>query len=149
MWICDHLFFDREALAALQTGVAYYASVYARGYLLSAPVYAAYEVLRRFLQCQSMVRPMLYTSAVTTSSHVLWLGFMGAPVAVAITMFLNFALLLLYVLIKRPHRAGTWTGWSRECLRDAPRYIKNITNCICCCSTPRKAAWQWMTMTNH
>ncbi|GAA0154388.1 transporter [Lithospermum erythrorhizon] len=108
------------------------AGKYARFMIPSIFAYALLQCLVRFLQAQNNVRPMMVTSGITTVLHMFtcWilvfksrLGNKGAALANAISYWINFLLLALYVWLS-PSSKETWTGFSREALNDVLKYVR-------------------------
>lgn len=94
--------------------------------------YGLLQCLNRFLQNQNIVFPMMLSSAVTTSLHLLicWfmvyksgLGSSGAAVANSISYWLNVTILVLYVKFS-PSCKKTWTGFSKEALQNIPTFVR-------------------------
>ncbi|VFQ90373.1 unnamed protein product [Cuscuta campestris] len=102
---------------------------------LMTPALFAYGLLQclvRFLQTQNIVIPMVLTSGIVTVIHTLtcWLlvfksglGSRGAALANAISYWLNVLLLALYVMFS-PSCTKTWTGFSKEALKNIPVFLK-------------------------
>ncbi|OIT05355.1 PREDICTED: protein DETOXIFICATION 16-like [Nicotiana attenuata] len=94
--------------------------------------YGLLQCVVRFLQTQSIVIPMVLCAGVTTLIHLLvcWilvfksgLGGKGAALACSISYWLNFLFLALYVKFS-PSCAKTWTGLSKEALKDMLSFIR-------------------------
>ncbi|KAK4362031.1 hypothetical protein RND71_017272 [Anisodus tanguticus] len=95
----------------------------------------AYGLLQcavRFLQTQSIVIPMVLCAGVTTLIHILvcWilvfksgLGGKGAALANSISYWFNFLFLALYIKFS-PSCSKTWTGLSKEALKDMLAFIR-------------------------
>ncbi|MED6195427.1 Protein DETOXIFICATION 16 [Stylosanthes scabra] len=99
------------------------------GHLLRAVIWSK---AASFLQTQSLVFPMLFSSGVTTLLHILicWimvfksgLGNKGAAVANAISYWLNVFILMLYINFS-PSCSKTWTGFSREAFHNIPSFLR-------------------------
>jgi MATE family multidrug resistance protein len=112
---------------------AHLAGRYLRISIASIPAVILYECLKRFLQSQRVMHPMLWCSIVTAGLHPLWLwvlmyrlglGFDGAPLANIISVYTNFVLLLLIACIGRPFFATSWPGPSREALTGWKEFLK-------------------------
>ncbi|KAG9137380.1 hypothetical protein Leryth_017716 [Lithospermum erythrorhizon] len=108
------------------------AGKYARFMIPSIFAYALLQCLVRFLQAQNNVRPMMVTAGITTVLHMFtcWilvfksgLGNKGAAFANAISYWLNFLFLALYVWMS-PSCKATWTGFSKEAFNDIPKYVR-------------------------
>lgn len=94
--------------------------------------YGLLECLVRFLRAQKIVYPVLISSAITTSLHVVlcWglvlrsgLGFKGAALAYSISYWINLLLLVLYVKYS-DSCAKTWTGFSKEAISNLLIFIR-------------------------
>lgn len=94
--------------------------------------YGLLQCVVRFLQTQSIVIPMVVCSGVTTLIHIVvcWilvfksgLGGKGAALANSISYWLNFLFLVLYIKFS-PTCAKTWTGLSKEALKDMFVFIR-------------------------
>nr|QEY08343.1 MATE efflux family protein member 5b [Crocus sativus] len=108
------------------------AGLYATWLIPTIFPYALLQCLVRFLQSQNIVFPMMLSSGFTTLLHVLvcWilvfksgLGNKGAALANFISYSINVLLLALYVKLS-PACKKTWTGFSRDALRDIPNFIR-------------------------
>ena len=96
-----------------------YAAVYARTLCFGIPAFMCFEAMKRFLQAQAVVNPMLYVVGVAAVLHPLWcwllsanFGFIGIPISTCITFWTMALLLLFYILLRRPHRPETWPGFN-------------------------------------
>ncbi|KAM3268774.1 protein DETOXIFICATION 16 [Capsicum chacoense] len=105
---------------------------YALYFIPGVFAYGLLQCVVRFLQTQSIVIPMVLCSAVTTLIHigVCWilvfksgLGAKGAALANSISYWLNFLFLVLYIKFS-PTCAKTWTGLSKEALKDMLVFIR-------------------------
>ncbi|CAN7009771.1 unnamed protein product [Brassica oleracea var. botrytis] len=112
--------------------IAHLSGSYAKFMIPSIFAYGLLQCLNRFLQAQNNVFPVVLCSGVTTCLHVIlcWalvlksgLGFRGAAVANAISYWLNVILLSCYVKYS-PSCSLTWTGFSKEALRDIIPFMK-------------------------
>ncbi|KAK7380068.1 hypothetical protein VNO78_32445 [Psophocarpus tetragonolobus] len=112
--------------------IAAEAGSYARFMLPSLFGYGLLQCLNRFLQTQKIVFPMVCSSGIITLLHVLicWilvfksgLGNKGAAIANSISYWLNVTILSLYVMFS-PSCAKTWTGFSKEALRNIPPFVR-------------------------
>ncbi|KAI3852858.1 hypothetical protein MKW92_049200 [Papaver armeniacum] len=108
------------------------AGVYARFMIPSIFAFGLLQCQVKFLQAQSIVFPMMITSAVTALSHMLvcWilvfktgLGSRGAAVANAISYWINTLLLALYIKFSASCKR-TWTGFSVEALQDFFNFLR-------------------------
>ncbi|GJN19606.1 hypothetical protein PR202_gb06900 [Eleusine coracana subsp. coracana] len=86
----------------------------------------------RFLQSQNVVLPVMLSSGIAAVAHVavcwllvftLGLGANGAALAIVVSNFLNLSFLALYVRLS-PLCKDTWTGFSRDAIRDIPSFLK-------------------------
>jgi Na+-driven multidrug efflux pump len=105
--------------------VAHLSGRFLRVYVLGLLPYNGFELLRRFLQTQRVVRPMMIVVGCCAAAQVpltyvltysAGLGLVGVALSVAIVYTTMCASLLTYVLVRRPHNPGTWTGWSRRAI---------------------------------
>ncbi|XP_019096093.1 PREDICTED: protein DETOXIFICATION 16 [Camelina sativa] len=112
--------------------IATLAGSYAKFMIPSIFAYGLLQCFNRFLQAQNNVFPVVFCSGVTTSLHVLlcWvlvfksgLGFQGAALANSISYWLNVILLFCYVKFS-PSCSLTWTGFSKEALRDIIPFLR-------------------------
>lgn len=94
--------------------------------------YGLLQCLNRFLQTQNIVFPMMFSSAATTSLHIIvcWimvyksgLGSRGAAIANSISYWLNVIILSLYVKFS-PSCKKTWTGFSKEAFHNIPIFLR-------------------------
>ncbi|KAL4947603.1 mate-domain-containing protein [Aspergillus filifer] len=83
--------------------------------------YVYFELMKKYLQAQGIMRPGTYVLCVTSPLNALLnyffiytlnMGLLGAPVALGISYWLSFAMLVLYARFI----AGSecWGGWSKE-----------------------------------
>nr|XP_015882953.2 protein DETOXIFICATION 16-like [Ziziphus jujuba var. spinosa] len=119
-------FLGQDAAIAAEAGQ------YARFMIPSLFAYGLLQSLIRFLQTQNIVFPMMLSCGVTTLLHVIicWvlvfksgLGNRGAAVANSISYWINVLFLGLYVKFSSSC-AKTWTGFSKESLRNIPTFLK-------------------------
>ncbi|MCL7039967.1 hypothetical protein MKW94_016284 [Papaver nudicaule] len=112
--------------------ISFGAGVYARFMIPSIFAYGLIQCEVRFLQSQSIVFPMMISSAITALLHVLvcWvlvfktgLGFRGAAMANTISYWINALLLALYIKFSNTCKS-TWNGFSKEALQDIPNFIR-------------------------
>ncbi|KAK4763200.1 hypothetical protein SAY86_008968 [Trapa natans] len=94
--------------------------------------YSLLQCLNRFFQAQNDVLPMMVSSAATACLHVLvcWvlvfpcnLASRGAALANSISYWVNVGLLAGYLNFS-PAYLKTWTGFSREALRDLLSFVR-------------------------
>eukprot|EP00126_Sphaerothecum_destruens_P012421 Sdes_comp21302_c0_seq1m19944 len=91
-----------------------------------------YEVIKKYLQCQGNVKPCLYIAIVSNLYNVVCnyllifvydYGFIGAPRARASCNWVMLISAILYIQVTGIHKE-TWGGWSRDCLRGWPQFLK-------------------------
>uniref|UniRef100_A0A2C9UKT8 Polysaccharide biosynthesis protein C-terminal domain-containing protein n=1 Tax=Manihot esculenta TaxID=3983 RepID=A0A2C9UKT8_MANES len=108
------------------------AGIFNRWMIPSLFAFALLQCLNRFLQTQNNVFPMMVSSGITASLHILicWvlvfksgLGSKGAAMAITISYWINVFLLALYIKFS-PACMKTWTGFSREALHDILSFVK-------------------------
>ncbi|KAK4735874.1 hypothetical protein R3W88_010135 [Solanum pinnatisectum] len=108
------------------------AGQYALYFIPGVFAYGLLQCVVRFLQTQSIVIAMVLCAGVTTLIHVVvcWilvfktgLGVKGAALANSISYWLNFLFLVLYIKFS-PSCAKTWTGLSKEALKDMLTFIR-------------------------
>ncbi|KAI1174625.1 MATE efflux family protein [Nemania sp. FL0916] len=101
------------------------AGIYLRIVILGIPGYAAFEGGKRFVQSQGLFSATTYVLLIAAPINVfinwflVWhvgLGFVGAPIAVAITQTLIPILLVLYVAFVDGSQC--WGGFSKRSLRN-------------------------------
>lgn len=112
--------------------IAAEAGSYARFMIPTIFAYGLLQCQIRFLQAQNIVLPMMLSTGITTLLHLFscWilvfksgLGNKGAALANAISYWINFLLLAVYVRIS-PSCKSTWTGFSNEAFQDTWKYIR-------------------------
>lgn len=105
---------------------------YALYFIPGVFAYGLLQCVVRFLQTQSIVIPMVLCAGVTTLIHIVvcWvlvfktgLGVKGAALANSISYWLNFLFLAIYIKFS-PSCVKTWTGLSKEALKDMLTFIK-------------------------
>ncbi|XP_048321647.2 protein DETOXIFICATION 19-like [Ziziphus jujuba] len=99
------------------------AAVYAKFLIPGLFAYGFLHNILRFLQTQSVVKPLYVLSAIPAVLHIgiayglvhgIELGFKGAPIAASISLWLSVILLATYVLYSKEFK-HTWQGFSLEC----------------------------------
>ncbi|TDL19594.1 MOP flippase [Rickenella mellea] len=95
--------------------------VFLRVLIFGAPGYIAFESLKKYLQCQGIMRASTYVLLIVSPVnialnlflvHHTTLGLLGSPVAISITYWLAFVLLVLYTCLSKTHKQnGTWGGF--------------------------------------
>lgn len=105
-------FFHQDPIIAKQ------AAFYMRYLILGLLAYGILQNLLRFLQTQSIVKPLALFSALTMGIHIgvayalvykTSLGFKGAPLAASISFWISTLLLSFYVLCAKKFE-HTWKG---------------------------------------
>jgi MATE family multidrug resistance protein len=125
--------FSEQILIALQQDpiVSAKAGEFIRAMIPSLPAYMFFEAVKRWLQMQSVVMPILYIVLVIAGLNVFitWLfvdgfglGYTGAPIAIVVTYYLAVAVELGYVFWKKLH-VQTWPGFSRDAWKEWPTYL--------------------------
>lgn len=111
--------------------ISFEAGVYARYMIPSLFAFGLLQCEVRFLLTQSIVLPMMISSAVTAFSHILvcWvlvfktnLGYRGAAMANAISYWINTILLALFIKFSDTCKR-TWTGFSKEAVQDIYNFM--------------------------
>ncbi|PYH90605.1 MATE efflux family protein [Aspergillus ellipticus CBS 707.79] len=93
--------------------------------------YLYFEVMKKYLQAQGIMRPGTYVLLITAPFNALLnylfcyplhMGLLGAPVATGISYWLSFVLLVLYARFV----AGSecWGGWSRESFQNLGTFAR-------------------------
>lgn len=102
--------------------IAQTAAIYMKFLIPSLFAFGFVQNMLRFLQTQSVVRPLVLFSAIPLVIHIgityclvhlTPLGFKGAPLATSITMWLSFFMLAAYVMFAKQFEQ-TWQGFSVE-----------------------------------
>ncbi|KAI8978868.1 MOP flippase [Trametes punicea] len=88
--------------------------------ILGAPGYIGFESLKKYLQCQGIMRASTYVLLTVTPVnvalnillvHYTHLGLLGSPLAISITFWLSFLLLIILTCLSPTHhKNGTWAG---------------------------------------
>jgi MATE family multidrug resistance protein len=106
---------------------------YMRLLLVGTPAFFAFEALRRFLQVQRVVSPMLHATLFADVIHpgLCWLlsrtaglGVAGIALATSLSYSLMLCYLLAVVLLRRPHQRDTWGGWTWHAFRELKPYLR-------------------------
>jgi len=133
--VCALWFFAEPLLVLLRLDaeLAALTAQFVRLMMPALPLYAAVECVKRWLQVQSIVWPILGAAVVAVlvgalSAYllvvVLGLGFAGAPLALVATYVAFLAALLAYVRWSRVYER-TWSGWRlREAVRDLLPFLR-------------------------
>lgn len=121
-WFSQHIFSilmpDEPVLVELT-------SQFLRISIFGAPAYIMFESLKRFLQAQGIFDAGIYVLLVCAPLNIflsytlVWnahigVGFIGAPIAVALNFWLMFLLLLLYAIYVDGYQC--WGGFSKKAL---------------------------------
>ena len=125
--------FSRQILGAIvsEQDTVDLAALYLKILLLGTPGWAAFESGKRFVQAQNIFKATLYVLLILAPLNALlhWLfvwkfawGFVGAPLAVAITNDLCPLLLTIYVCFIDGHQC--WGGISSAAFRDWTPMVK-------------------------
>ncbi|KXN84930.1 hypothetical protein AN958_11913 [Leucoagaricus sp. SymC.cos] len=101
--------------------------------VIGAPGYIGFESLKKYLQCQGIMKAsavvLMIMFPVNVVLNVLLvhytpLGLLGSPVALTITYWLCFVLLCLYTYLSPTHaRNGTWGGLQLRATLDPKRCL--------------------------
>lgn len=124
-----------EILSAVvpEKEVAHLAGLYLRVVLIGAPGYAAFEAGKRFCQAQGLFSASLWVLlfCAPLNAFMNWLfvwhlgwGFVGAPIAVAITDNLLPLGLFLYVRFGSKHGMSCWNGFTKKAFHNWGPMIK-------------------------
>jgi MATE family multidrug resistance protein len=112
--------------------IAAEAGAYARWLIPSLVPYVPLACHIRFLQTQSIVVPVMASSAVTALAHVLvcWalvhkagMGSKGAALSGAVSYSINLAVLTLYTRLSGACKR-TWTGFSMEAFKELRQFAE-------------------------
>ncbi|XP_037462901.1 protein DETOXIFICATION 16-like [Triticum dicoccoides] len=112
--------------------IAAEAGAYARWLIPALVPYVPLVCHIRFLQTQSIVVPVMVSSAVTSLSHILvcWalvykagMGSKGAALATAVSYSTNLAMLSLYTRLSGACKR-TWTGFSMEAFKELRQFAE-------------------------
>ncbi|KAF1921338.1 mate-domain-containing protein [Ampelomyces quisqualis] len=126
-------FFGTQILSRIvpEPETARLAGLYLKVLILGAPGYGTFEAGKRYMQAQGLFRPTMYILLTCAPLNALmhyafvwklkW-GFVGAPIAVAITQNLMSFLLLLYVWLVDGSQC--WGGFDRKALKNWMPMIK-------------------------
>ncbi|KAE8376111.1 mate-domain-containing protein [Aspergillus bertholletiae] len=93
--------------------------------------YIYFEVMKKYLQAQGIMRPGTYVLMITSPFNALLnylccytfeMGLLGAPFATGISYWLSFLMLVLYTCLI----AGSecWGGWSREAFQNLGTFVR-------------------------
>ncbi|XP_062090445.1 protein DETOXIFICATION 18-like [Humulus lupulus] len=117
-------FFTEPLLIFLRqdSQIAETAGLYTKYLIPSIFAFGYIQNILRFLQTQSIVRPLVLFSSIPLVFHIgityclvhlTPLGFKGAPLATSITLWLSFFMLAAYVMFSKEFKL-TWQGFSHE-----------------------------------
>lgn len=125
---------DKILLAIVpEREVAILAGLYLKVVLCGAPGYAAFEAGKRFVQAQGMFSASLYVLLVMSPINaflnwfLVWklkLGFIGAPIAVAITDLCLPLGLFIYVRFFSKDGMSCWNGFTRKAFHNWDPMVK-------------------------
>ncbi|KAM5538601.1 hypothetical protein V8D89_007630 [Ganoderma adspersum] len=97
--------------------------------IVGAPGYIGFESLKKYLQCQGIMRASTYVLAAVAPVnlalnvylvHHTRLGLLGSPLAISITFWVCFLALALLTCRSQAHRKnGTWAGFQLGLVLDA------------------------------
>ncbi|KAI9319797.1 mate-domain-containing protein [Dichotomocladium elegans] len=115
--------------------LAEHAGLFLRWFLLGVPAFVAFECVKKYLQAQGIMEASTYAMVVVSPINfglnyllVHWepiaLGFIGAPIATAISYWLMLSLLLGYIHFFKGGCSEAWGGWSREALHGWWPFLK-------------------------
>jgi len=112
--------------------VAALAQLYARYLIPSLSANGLLRCITKFLQTQSIVFPMVLATGLTSLLHLIlcWVliikfefGIKGSAIAICISNWFNTIILALYIRFS-PSCKETWTGLSKESLRNIPNFLR-------------------------
>ena len=101
------------------------AALYLKLLIPSVFAYGFIQNIQRYLQTQSVVGPLVLFSGLPLLAHLglcyclvhlTPLGYIGAPLACSITLWVSFLMLAAYVIFS-PRFRRTWDGFSAECFQ--------------------------------
>lgn len=130
IWLCAEKILE---LIVPEKESAKLAGLYLRILLLGAPGYSAFEAGKRFVQSQGLFSATTYVLLIAAplNAFMNWLfvwqfkwGFIGAPIAVAITDNLLPILLLLYVRFVDGRQC--WNGFTKKAFRNWGKCVPNF-----------------------
>ncbi|EJF56652.1 MOP flippase [Dichomitus squalens] len=97
--------------------------------VFGAPGYIGFESLKKYLQCQGIMRASTYVLIAVAPINLVLnvilvhhtsLGLLGSPLAISITFWLCFIFLALFTYLSPAHRKnGTWAGFHFGLVLDA------------------------------
>ncbi|RPD77371.1 MOP flippase [Lentinus tigrinus ALCF2SS1-7] len=101
--------------------------------IVGAPGYIGFESLKKYLQCQGIMRASTYVLLAVAPVnlalnvyfvHYAQLGLLGSPLAISITFWLCFLLLVGWTYVSPTHRKNrTWAGFQ-------PSVVLDPTSCL-------------------
>lgn len=121
------------SLVVPEPETAYLAGLFLKIALIGAPGFAAFEAGKRFVQAQGQFSTPLYVLLVCAPLNILmnWLfvwkfglGFIGAPIAVAITHNLLPIGLIIHIRFFSPSALSCWGGLNRQALHNWGPMVK-------------------------
>lgn len=109
-----------------------YAGVFLTMYSPGIPAEILCMVLVKYLQCQSILIPvviiLISVNVINVGCHFLFiygfgLGFRGSPIALLVAVYAMVFHLLAYIYFKGIYKT-TWSGWSWKCLEGWGKFYK-------------------------
>ncbi|KAI0771107.1 MATE efflux family protein [Trametes elegans] len=101
--------------------------------IVGAPGYIGFESLKKYLQCQGIMRAATYVLLIAAPVnaalniflvHHTSLGLLGSPLAISITFWFCFLLLILFTCLSPTHRQNqTWAGFQ-------PAVVFDFGSCV-------------------
>ncbi|KAJ3475137.1 hypothetical protein NLI96_g12039 [Meripilus lineatus] len=101
--------------------------------IVGAPGYIAFESLKKYLQCQGIMRAATFVLIIVAPInaalnifliHFTNLGLLGSPIAISVTYWLSFLGLVVLTCVSKVHsRNKTWGGFR-------PRLVFNMRSCV-------------------
>ncbi|KUJ06494.1 MATE transporter [Mollisia scopiformis] len=128
VWICSEQILN---LIVPEKESARLAGLYLRVLLLGAPGYAAFESGKRFVQAQGLFSATTYVLLIAAplNAFMNWLfvwqfewGFVGAPIAVAVTD--NLLPLLLFLYVRFVDGRQCWNGFTKKAFHNWGPMVK-------------------------
>ena len=93
------------------------ATRYYRVLMIGLPFYILYTMQWKFLAAQEIMKPLLIVTIITCGLMPLllhlcvsWFGFLGSALSLVVYLALQSLLVLLYLVVLKPHHPETWSG---------------------------------------
>ena len=93
------------------------ATGYYRVLMIGLPFYILYAMQWKFLAAQEIMKPLLIVTVIACSLVplllrlcVAWFGFLGSALSLVLYLALQSLLVLLYLVVLKPHHPETWSG---------------------------------------